>query len=318
MILLSFPAAKVLFIVLGITTGILSAWFWLQLFGRGSSVFHVVVAIVLFLGSWPFVLALRVHQPALIVFALMTGALMAIAARRPWVGGVLLAFATIKPQSVIGIVGWLLLWSLSSWKDRKGILISFALTLSAMLSAAELLVPGWFWEWREALSAYMSYAPLPGAYVELMFGNQLGKVVGALVVFTIFLFCWKARRDAPDTNRFKLAPALILSANLFISPVWHAYDHIFLLPSAILLWEWREQFFQLKPFQRGILRFSALALIWQWFAVAVAVGIVMIAPSLALNLRILPYFSVLLLPPLALASLILVGRARLSRSVGPT
>jgi hypothetical protein len=311
MVLVPFPVATVLFIILGLITGILSAWFWSRLLGRGDSILHVVITIVLFLGSWPFVLGLRVHQPALIVFALMSGAMMAIVARRPWLGGFLLALATIKPQSVIAIVGWLMIWSLSSWKDRKGVLISFGLTLSAMLSAAEFLVPGWFWEWREAMTAYIRYAPLTGAFVELMFGQLLGKIVGVLVAAGTFVFCWKARKDEPDTNRFKLAPALILSANLFITPVWHAYDHIFLLPPAILLWEWREQFFQLKPIQRGILRFSALALIWQWFAVAVAVAIVIIAPSLALNLRILPYFTILLLPPLALASLILIGRARL-------
>jgi Glycosyltransferase family 87 len=317
MIVIPFPAATALFIVLGLIAGSLSAWFWSRLLGRGNSVFHVIITIVLFLGSWPFVLALRVHQPALIVFALMSGAMMAVVAQRPWIAGVLLALATIKPQSVIGIVGWLLLWSLSNWKDRKGVLVSFGLTLSAMLGAAEFLVPGWFWEWREAMSAYMRYSPLTGAFVELMFGHLLGKIVGVLVVFGTVLFCWKARKDTPDTNRFKLAPALILSANLFVTPVWHAYDHIFLLPPAILLWEWREQFFQLKPFQRAVVRFSALALIWQWFGVAVAVCIVIIAPSLALKLRILPYFTVLLLPPLALASLILIGRARLCRSLVP-
>jgi hypothetical protein len=317
MIVIPFPAATGLFILMGLITGILSAWFWSRLLGRGNSLFHVIISIVLFLGSWPFVLALRVHQPALIVFALMSGAMMAVVAHRPWIAGVLLALATIKPQSVIGIVGWLMLWSLSNWKDRKGVLVSFALTLSAMLGASEFLVPGWFWEWREAMSAYMRYSPLPGAFVELMFGHLLGKTVGALVVFGTVLFCWKARKDTPDTNRFKLVPALILSANLFVTPVWHAYDHIFLLPPAILLWEWRELFFQLKPFQRAILRFSALALIWQWVAVPVAVCVVIIAPSLALNLRILPYFTVLLLPPLALASLILIGRARLCSSLAP-
>jgi len=313
LVLFPFPVAIVLFMVISIGSGIVSAWFWLRLYGRRNrSIFETVIAILLFIGSWPFVLAVRIHQPAVIVFALVSAAIMAIAARRPWAGGVFLALATIKPQSVVGLVAWFLLWSLSSWKDRKGVFISFALTMAAMLSTAQVLVPGWFWEWREALSAYMQYSPLTGPYVELIFGIYLGKVVGVIVAAGTLLFCWKARMDAPDTNRFKLVPALILSANLFITPVWHAYDHIFLLPPAILIWEWREQFFRLKPFERGILRFSALALMWQWIAVAVAVGIVIVAPHLALNLRILPYFSILLFPPLVLSSLILIGRARLS------
>jgi hypothetical protein len=311
-ILVSFSSAKVLFIGFAITASVFAVLFWLRLFGHRSTALQIGMGIVLFLGSWPFVLALRVHQLAVIVLALITGAMTAVAAGLLWTGGIMLAFATIKPQSAVGIVAWLLLWSLSNWKERKGLLLSFALTFSVMFFAAELLLPGWLWEWREALSAYMRYSPLTGPYVELMFGKWLGKIVGALVILGIFLFCWKARRDAPNTDRFRLASTLILAANLFITPVWHAYDHIFLLPPFLLLWEWREQFYSLKPVQRAIVRFSALALAWQWFAATLALAVVTVVPRLALNLRILPYFSILLLPPAALTSLVLIGHARLS------
>jgi hypothetical protein len=247
----------------------------------------------------------------------MTGTVAAVTAGLPYVSGALLALTTIKPQSAVGIVGWLLLWSLSRWNERKGVFISFCLTMSVMLAGAELLLPGWVWEWREAISAYMHYAPLPGAFVELMFGKQLGKIVGGLVVLGTFVFCWKARKDAADTDRFKLAPALILSANLFITPVWHAYDQIFLLPPALLMWQWRGQFYRLKPFQRAILSLSGIAMLWQWVAAAVGLTVLIIAPGIAFNLQLLPYWSILLFPPLALASLVLMGRAQLSMSVVP-
>jgi hypothetical protein len=312
-VLVSFSTAKVLFFGFAITASAFSVLFWLRLFGRRNSALQIAMCTVLLLGSWPFVLALRVHQPAIIVLALITGAIAAVAAGLPWAGGVMLAFATIKPQSAVGIVAWLLLWSLSNWRERKGLFLSFALTFSAMFLAAELFLPGWLWEWREALSAYMRYSPLTGAYVELMFGKWVGKIVAALVALGTLLFCWRARRDAANTDRFRLASPLILAANLFITPVWHAYDHIFLLPPFLLLWEWREQFYCLKPVQRAIVRFSVLALVWQWFAATLAVVVVTVAPALALNLRILPYFSILLLPPVALTSLVLIGYARLSQ-----
>ena len=314
-VLFSFSTAEVLFVAFAIAAGILSVWFWFRFFNPDRTAFQIGVAAVLFLGSWPFVLALRVHQPALIVLALMTGAVAALASALPWVGGVLLALSTIKPQAVIGITGWLLLWSVSNWKDRKGLFISFALTLCAIFVGAETLLPGWFGKWGEALSAYMRYAPLPGALVQLLFGNLLGKVVGALVVLGIVVFCLRIRKDRADSDRFKLAFALIVSANLFITPVWHPYDHIFLLPSVLLVWEWRAHFYRLKPVQRGILRFSALALLWQWLAAAIGVGIAIAAPQLATSLRILPYvpyFSIVLLPPVVLTSLALIGYARLS------
>jgi hypothetical protein len=75
-----------------------------------------------------------------------------------------------------------------------------------------------------------------------------------------------------------------------------------------LLWEWRERFFGLNPVQRGILRFSVLSVLWQWFAAVIAVAIVMVAPKLAVNLRVLPYISILLFPAVILTSLLLIGR----------
>jgi hypothetical protein len=248
----------------------------------------------------------------------MTGAVAAITSGFLWVAGVLLALSTIKPQAVIGITGWLLLWSVSSWKDRKGLVISFTLTLSAITLGAQTLLPGWFGKWREALTAYIRYAPLPGSFVQLIFGKSLGKAVGAFLVLGIVAFCLKIRRDCAESDRFKLAFAMIVSANLFITPVWHAYDLVFLLPCVLLLYSWRADFCSLKPVARRILRFSALALYWQWFAAVGAVAIAIATPQLATSLRVLPYLpyiSILLLPPAALASLVLVGYARLSTVV---
>ena len=314
-VLFSFRTAATLFVVFAITIGIFSAWFWLRFFSPDRTPFQTGMVVVLFLGSWPFVLATRVHQPALIVLALITGAIAAASSGFLWIAGVLLALSTVKPQAVIGITGWLLLWSVSNWKNRKRLFISFTFTLSAMLLGAEFLLPGWFGKWREALSAYMQYSPLPGAFVQLMFGHLLGKVIGILVVLGVAGFCIGIRRDGADSDRFKLAFALIVSANLFITPVWHAYDLVFLLPCILQVWGWRAHFYELKPVRRGILRFSALALCWQWIATAGAVAIALTMPQLQTNLRVLPYLpyvSVLLLPPMVLTSLLLMGRARFS------
>jgi hypothetical protein len=97
--------------------------------------------------------------------------------------------------------------------------------------------------------------------------------------------------------------------------VWHAYDLVFLLPCILQVWGWRAHFYGLKPFRRGILRFSALTLCWQWIATAGAVAIALTVPQLQSHLRVLPYLpyvSVLLLPPMVFTSLLLIGRARFS------
>jgi len=314
-IVLPFYLVQVLFIGLVLIASVASVWFWVRSFGHAKPALVTALGSIFLLGSYPFVLALRVQQPSLIVLPLIAGVMMAINAELLWVGGVLLAFATIKPQLVIGIVAWLMLWTASNWKDRKALLISFTLVSSAMLIGSELLLPGWFWKWRDGLSAYAHYAPAPGAYVELLFGKMLGKIIGSTLALGICTFCWKSRNATADSDRFKLAPVLILTGTLLVNPVWRLYDLVFLFPSALLLFHWRHQFSRLKPLQRAILIVFGTVLAWQWPAAALVSVIGAIAPQFAWSLQILPWLSIFLITPLAMVSLVLVGHARLSSSL---
>src|SRR5213076_2754426 len=158
-----------------------------------GSVLWIAVASTLLLGSYPVVQGLHSQQLVLLVAALIAGSIAATAAGAFWAAGVMLALATIKPQVTLAIAAWLLLWSASKW--------------------------------REALSAYMRYAPLPSATVQLIFGEYVGPAVGAVVLAALGVFCWKTRLDSPSTDRFKLVPPLILTTCLAVSPVWHGYDH---------------------------------------------------------------------------------------------
>ena len=313
---LPFPVVEVLFLAIAIIAAAGSVFLLQRCFSRTKSGFLAALVTVLFLGSYSFVSALHVEQLALIVLPLIVGGIIAVASGRLRAGGIMLALATIKPQSAAGIVAWLLLWAVSRWKDRKSLVMSFGLTLFAMLAGAELLLPGWVWKWREALSAYVSYAAIPGPHVEIIFGDRPGKVIAALVVLGIGIFCWKARKDEVGTDRFKFAPALILSANLVVNPIWRAYDHIFLLPVVLLIVEWKAQFFRLNPISRAIVRLSAVALIWQWPAAAAVAAVSLVSPTFASNLQIVPWLSIFFVPPLALVSLVLIGRAQLADRVG--
>src|SRR5262249_9024266 len=95
-ILVSFSTAEVLFVGFAITAIVFSVLFGLLLFGLRNSALQIAMCTVLSPGSWLFVLGPRVHQPAVIVLALITGAIAAVAAGLPWAGGIMLAFATIK------------------------------------------------------------------------------------------------------------------------------------------------------------------------------------------------------------------------------
>jgi hypothetical protein len=185
--------------------------------------------------------------------------------------------------------------------------------MTVLLASAELLLPGWFWKWREALSAYVRYAPLPSPTVQLIFGEYVGPAVGAAVLAGLGVFCWKSRLDSPSTDRFKLVPPLILTICLAVSPVWHGYDHVLLLPPALLALLWRTEYFRLKPFGRGVLIFSIFVLSWPWIS-AVILYIIYRVSNVAQSLAIAPMYLFAFGPVAMLASLILIARERLSRT----
>jgi hypothetical protein len=310
---LSFTIVKVLFVAVAYFCLVASVWFWLRSFDSDQSVLATAAASVLFVGSYAGVVVVQVQQLAVVILAAVGGAMMAIAAGRLGLAGVLLALATIKPQSVLPIVAWLLIWAISNWKDRRDLLISFSITSVALLAGAEALLPGWIWEWRRALSAYMRYAPIGGAYVELLFGSAFGKVVAGLLILGICMFCWRARQDDAQTDRFKLTIPLILTSNLLVNPVWHTYDHIFVLPAALLLFHWRDEFLRLRPLGRAVAGLCAIAVFWQWAAAAAVSFIGVVSRKSAWNLQIVPWLSIFFTAPLLFVSLFLMGRTRLAR-----
>jgi len=185
--------------------------------------------------------------------------------------------------------------------------------MTVLFIGAELLLPGWIWKWRELVSVYMRYAPLPRVQVQVMLGNNLGIALGVALSLALGVFCWRTRFDSASTDRFKLVPALILTTYLLVSPVWHNYDHVILLPAALLGFHWRDRFHELKPFERAVVGLSAVALAWQWIAALVVSVTMFISPALAQREQVLPWLSILLVPGLALISLFLLARVRLRR-----
>ena len=309
-----FESVQTWYMAIAAAVSILSVWWWWRVFAESGSVLWIAVASTLLLGSYPVVQGLHSQQLVLLVAALIAGGVAATAAGAFWAAGVMLALATIKPQVTVAIAAWLLLWSASKWRERKALCLSFLATMTVLLASAELLLPGWFWKWREALSAYMRYAPLPSATVQLIFGEYVGPAVGAVVLAALGVFCWKTRLDSPSTNRFKLVPPLILTIYLAVSPVWHSYDHMLLLPSALLAFRWRDEYFRLKPFGRAVLIFSIFVFSWSWISAITLYLTSRASPALAQSLVLAPLYSTPFTPLCALASLVLIGRERALRA----
>jgi len=175
-----------------------------------------------------------------------------------------------------------------------------------------LTMPGWFWRWRDAVTAYMQYAPLPPPHIQLLFGKWIGTMLGAAVLLGVGVFCWKARKDSVQSDRFLLAGPLILTASLVLSPVWHPYDQILLLPAALLGFCWRHEIAKMSAPRQLVVILSGIIVSWQWISALALSLTAIVSPNLAQGWQILPWISIVLSPTFVLVSLALIGRARLS------
>jgi hypothetical protein len=251
--------------------------------------------------------ALHLQQPALLVAVLLAVAVAATARGMYWVAGIALGLSMIKPQSAGALAAWLLLWSMSGWKQRKFLFIAFAATMTLLCAGAEWLLPGWIWEWRDATVAYTHYTGDLGAYVQLVFGNYLGAVIRVMLLVAALVICWISRRDAASTDRFKFTLAVVFAVSIAVNPVWHSYDLMFLLPVALLIFSWWDKFVRLQPLPRAVITLSMIGLAWQWLAATSVSALGLASPDLARSLEVLPWLSVFFGPSLALVALSVIA-----------
>jgi hypothetical protein len=229
----------------------------------------LMIALPLTLSSYAVLEGLFAAQPGLIVGFLLAAAFAALVRNRLFLAGSLFAFTFIKPQmsAVVGV--YLLLWTVSRWRERRGFLLSL-LAWSAVLSVASLIVwPHWVADWLRVLSGYGSYSPPP--LITYSLGLRLGPHLGPPLIVALLagalLLAWRMRKADPASPSFVLTSSILLAlTSITLLPGQAVYDHVILLPG--ILWiacEWRELAAS-RPF-RVILAVAALILFWQWIVV---------------------------------------------------
>jgi Glycosyltransferase family 87 len=149
---------------------------------------------------WPWVLAwtilvypnaraLVLGQMSVVVFLLVLGALAAIRVGRDGVAGLLLALSTVKPQVVLLIVPFLLIWS--AYQRRWAVVIGFAVSLTALVGLPLLAHPAWPAEFMRQLNAYTSYTEL-GSVTWIIASHYLGLPPIVEWAITFALLGWLA------------------------------------------------------------------------------------------------------------------------------
>jgi len=239
---------------------------WLRALRWRPSAAVTAVLIVLTLASFPVVQALKLQQLTLVVSGLIAGSVVLLVGGHLLLAGVLLAFATIKPQLVLPLVIWLLLWACSEWRQRQSFLWGFAGTMALLLVGAQWVLPGWIGSFYGALLAYRDYTGRPESVLAVVTTPSLGLLLTVAVVMALAVVCWRARRARADTPAFALVSSLILVATVVVIPMTSLYNQALLLPGILLLVQ-NASFFRAKDvLRRLVCILGGFVFCWPWLA----------------------------------------------------
>jgi hypothetical protein len=253
----------------------------------------LITALVLFVLSCPQIMqGLRLRQLGLVVAFLLALSAWCITRERLAIAGVLLAISTVKPQMVVLPLAWLLLWGVGAWRTRWPLLAGFGVTLSALVSLGDLILPGWPVYFLDGLMAYRKYFPTTSLLC-LALGNLVGGVVSAIAVLGILALAWRNRKaDAVSPEFAQTMAAFFISATIVL-PLLTPYNQVLLLlPAMMIARDW------------GILpklgrRFFVAVVAWPWIA---AFSLILFHPRVDSpnRLPLLPSALVLFMPFLIL------------------
>jgi len=283
--------------LLGLTA--LSVWLWLLALRWRLPLLPFAICVVLTLGSFPAVQGVKLQQLSLLVAVLLAGTAACITGGFLFLGGALLALATIKPQLSWPLIAWLVVWALSDWGKRRHFLLGFGFVAALLLVGAEVILPGWLWMFLKALGQYHRYTQ--NQSVLLLPWKFSGVFVAVAVCASVF-FLWKLRHEAANGLEFGRAAALVMAMTVLVVPMYAPYNQVLLLPAILTLVRDRKALIWRS---RGV-RFGcvagAFALAWQWIAsLGLSAAYLSGAQAWALRAWKWPFFATFTLPVLIFA-----------------
>jgi hypothetical protein len=280
----NWPVARVIFLVVTIALLVLGLRGVIEMYPRRWTRLQIALALALAVCNWPVLWGLRLQQPTLLVAGFMFLACFCLSRGREHVAGILLALATVKPQIVLILLAWILLWAVlhRAWR----LLASFAITLAVMLVLTEAVVPHWISRWRASLAGYGGATDTAPA-LENLFGHWAGFAFIVLIAGFLCLNLWRLRRVSADSPEFPVPVGMAFALTVLVIPthLTMIYNQVLLFPACLFVVQAKPK----DPDSR-IVRWVVLALLWVTFTLPLAamIGETISHPSLFWDA--LPYF----------------------------
>jgi hypothetical protein len=239
---------------------------WLRALRWHISCVAIATLVLLALGNFPVVQGFKLQQLTLLVSGMIAACALLLVSNHLLLGGMVLALATIKPQIVLLLTAWLLLWALSDYHNRRRFIWGFALTMAALLAGSEYLLPGWIAKFAKAVVAYREYLNHPKSVLLTLTTPAVGLVFSALLLIMLAVVCWRTRHAPADTPIFGLVFSLVLAIAVVVVPMTAPYNQVLLLPAVLLILRHRRFLWTKHPLMRATCIISGLIVFWPWLA----------------------------------------------------
>jgi Glycosyltransferase family 87 len=292
--------------------------FWTRTLAWELSGIGLIIVGLLTICNYQELEGLYAGQLGLFVGFLLAASLLALMRGRPYIAGMCMALATIKPQMVLLVILYLIFWSVSDWRNRKGFSVAFFATMSALIVASLVVWPHWIQSWVSTIRGYPQYWMPPLA--SKILGDTLGSRIGGAVILALLIIAvaiaWRGRRATAGSYEFWLTfSSLVALTTITLVPGQSVCDHIIIIPAIYLLASCKQLRDEIKLF-RVFFTICIGVVLWQWLA---AIFVIVVRPFLTWDVFYsvavfsLPLRTTAILPFVVIALLALAYRAAVAK-----
>jgi len=290
-------------VLLGLT--LLTVPLWPRALGWSLPLWAQASLVVFTVGCLPFVEGLLLQQITLFVVPLLAIAMALLAFDRPIPAGILLALTTIKPQLVWLLLLWLMIWTLADWRRRYRWAASFLITMAILCTASEWYLPHWIPRFWQALREYRSYTGEMSVMGELI-GVFWSRWLEVSAIAILIGFCWRARRQAANTEAFAYTLSLVLAITVLVVPSHGLYNQVLLIPALLVMLKERQTIWRRSVANRFLSVITIGFIVWPWISsIALASLSFMLLPETVERGWSIPLWTSLQIP-LAVSALMLL------------
>jgi Glycosyltransferase family 87 len=293
---LTFPTVQIIFAGLFFGLTLLSLFLWLKALDWRLPPAGLVTFAFFALGSFPSLEGIELQNLSLLAAFLVAATLTALVADHLILSGILLAAATIKPQFVVLLLPWLVMWMIADWRRRSSLAWSFLATMLFLILSSEWLMLGWISRFFEIVRAYNQYT-YGHSLLDVWFTPKIGPFVAAAFILIALLQCWRSRACPAKSTEFLLASSLVLAATLVVIPTLAPHTQLLLLPGFLLLLRYRHSIWRSNRIGRLLLVAAWILPAWAWVAASsLSLAAIWVSGGDLLRFWMLPLYTSPLLP----------------------